>query len=94
MTTMLEIPTPAMDADPSLPIHIMSMKGPSIMMLVLMVMGQARDQRLLVMLPFVQSRCIGDFSLPESSLFSTKGNYSFPLFVLYYISFNVTGSID
>ncbi len=76
MTTMPEMPTPAMDADPSLPIHIMSMKGPSIMMLVLMVMGQARDQRLLVILPFVQSRAIGDFLLSESSLCSTTGNYT------------------
>jgi hypothetical protein len=76
MTTMLEMPTPAIEAEPSLPIHIMSMKGPSIMMLVLMVIGQARDQRLLVMLPFVQSRAIGDLLLSESSLFSTAGNYT------------------
>ena len=47
-----------------------------IMMLVLMVMGQARDQRLLVILPFVQSRAIGDFLLSESSLCSTTGNYT------------------
>ena len=59
MTAIPATPTPAMEADPSLPTHIMSMVGPSILRLLLTIMGQDSSQRLRIILPFVQSLANG-----------------------------------
>src|SRR3990170_1383169 len=52
---MPETPTPAIEAAPSLPTHIMSMVGPSILRLPLTIIGQPNETRLPTMLPLVQS---------------------------------------
>ncbi len=57
-------PTPAIEADPRLPTHIISMVGPSIMMTLLTVDGHVSVHRLPVMLPFVRSLSKAAFFLP------------------------------
>jgi hypothetical protein len=52
---MVEIPTPAIEAEPSLPTHIMSIVGPIMLRLWLIIIGQEKDHRLPPILPFVQS---------------------------------------
>jgi hypothetical protein len=52
---MPDTPTPAIEAVPSLPTHIMSIAGPIMPMVLLINIGQDKDQRLPKMLPFVQS---------------------------------------
>jgi hypothetical protein len=56
ITARPEMPTPAIEAAPSLPTQIMSTVGPSVEREELTVMGQDRDQRLPIRLPCVQSR--------------------------------------
>jgi len=55
ITMMPATPTPAIEAAPSFPTHIMSTVIPTAQKLSLIIIGQARPQRFRRMLPFVQS---------------------------------------
>ncbi len=55
-TAMPATPTPAMEADPSRPTHIMSTVWPTVYRLPLIIIGQESVRRLPRILPLVQSR--------------------------------------
>src|SRR3990172_2555068 len=63
VTAMPEMPTPAIEAAPSLLTQNKSMKGPNVVMKLVISIGQYRAQRLPIMLPCVQSR-LDDVPLP------------------------------
>src|SRR3972149_2452375 len=66
MTIIPATPTPAIEAEPNLPTHIMSMVGPSMLRLPPTIICQPNETRLPIILPFVQS--LSNFPSPPRPL--------------------------